>query len=142
VRIGSGVIKAAETLQSCSGYGAAGQNDVGLEPEQFRGIFCAPVGVVLGPAGADPHIAPNIPAQFLQALVKAASRSCSSGFSAARFMRAPIRRKRSGCCGRAASGHVAAAPPWFFVSYSGKRAVWYFGHQPTGFWGAKFNLHL
>jgi hypothetical protein len=32
--------------------------------------------------------------------------------------------------------------PRFFVSYSGKRVIWYFGHQPTGFWGAKFNLHL
>jgi hypothetical protein len=32
--------------------------------------------------------------------------------------------------------------PRFFVSYSGKRVVWYFGHQPTGFWGAKFNLNL
>jgi len=29
----------------------------------------------------------------------------------------------------------------FFVSYSGKRVVWYFGHQPTGFFGCKFNLH-
>jgi hypothetical protein len=32
--------------------------------------------------------------------------------------------------------------PRFFVSYSGERVVWYFGHQPTGFWGAKFNLNL
>jgi hypothetical protein len=31
--------------------------------------------------------------------------------------------------------------PRVFVSYSGKRVVWYLGHQPTGFWGAKFNLH-
>jgi hypothetical protein len=33
---------------------------------------------------------------------------------------------------------------WFprvFLSYSGRRVVWYFGHQPTGFWGAKFNIH-
>jgi hypothetical protein len=29
----------------------------------------------------------------------------------------------------------------FFVSYSGKRVVWYIGHQPTGFFGCKFNLH-
>jgi hypothetical protein len=28
-----------------------------------------------------------------------------------------------------------------FVSYSGKRVVWYVGHQPSGFWGVKFNLH-
>ena len=29
----------------------------------------------------------------------------------------------------------------FFVSYSGERVVWYFGHQPSGFFGCKFNLH-
>src|SRR5215475_2561068 len=61
---------AAEMLQSCHGYGAAGQDDVGREREQFRSIFCAPVGVVLGPADVDPHITSNIPAQFLQALVE------------------------------------------------------------------------
>src|SRR5262249_32170501 len=47
-----------------------GQDDVEREREQFRGIFCTPVGVVLGPASVDPHIAANIPAQFLQALVE------------------------------------------------------------------------
>src|SRR5215475_4724209 len=28
-----------------------------------------------------------------------------------------------------------------FVSYSGRRVVWYAGWQPSGFFGAKFNLH-
>jgi hypothetical protein len=28
-----------------------------------------------------------------------------------------------------------------FVSYSGKKVVWYIGWQPSGFFGAKFNLH-
>jgi len=28
-----------------------------------------------------------------------------------------------------------------FVSYSGKRVVWYVGWQPSGFFGLKFNLH-
>jgi hypothetical protein len=28
-----------------------------------------------------------------------------------------------------------------FVSYSGRRVVWYLGWQPSGFFGAKFNLH-
>lgn len=32
--------------------------------------------------------------------------------------------------------------PRAFVSYSGKRVLWYLGWQPTGFFGAKFNLHL
>ena len=38
-------------------------------------------------------------------------RACASGSSAARFMSTPMRRIRSGCCARAASGHAAAAPP-------------------------------
>jgi hypothetical protein len=38
-------------------------------------------------------------------------RACDSGSSAARFMSTPIRRIRSGCCARVASGHAAAAPP-------------------------------
>jgi hypothetical protein len=28
-----------------------------------------------------------------------------------------------------------------FVSYSGRRVVWYLGWQPSGFFGAKFSLH-
>jgi hypothetical protein len=28
-----------------------------------------------------------------------------------------------------------------FVSYSGRRVVWYAGWQPSGFLGVKFNLH-
>jgi hypothetical protein len=28
-----------------------------------------------------------------------------------------------------------------FVSYCGRRVVWYFGWQPSGFFGCKFNLH-
>ena len=30
--------------------------------------------------------------------------------------------------------------PRFFVSYSGKRLVWYAGWQPSGFFGAKLNI--
>jgi hypothetical protein len=30
--------------------------------------------------------------------------------------------------------------PRLFLSYSGKSVVWYVGHQPSGFWGVKFNL--
>jgi tripartite-type tricarboxylate transporter receptor subunit TctC len=38
-------------------------------------------------------------------------RAGPSGSSAARFMSTPMRRNRSGCCARAASGHPAAALP-------------------------------
>lgn len=31
--------------------------------------------------------------------------------------------------------------PRWFISYSGKRVVWYYGTNYTGFYGAKFNLH-
>ena len=30
--------------------------------------------------------------------------------------------------------------PRFFVSYSGERVIWYFGYQPSGFFGYKFNI--
>jgi hypothetical protein len=29
----------------------------------------------------------------------------------------------------------------YWTSYSGPRVVWYYGHNPSGFYGAKFNLH-
>jgi hypothetical protein len=38
---------------------------------------------------------------------------------------------------------VISLSGWFplpYVSYSGKRVVWYFGWQPSGFFGAKFNI--
>jgi hypothetical protein len=41
----------------------------------------------------------------------AARRTCPSASSAAKFMSTPMCRTRSACCARAASGHVAAAPP-------------------------------
>src|SRR5262249_36350761 len=41
----------------------------------------------------------------------AALRACPSASSAARFTSTPIRRIRSPCCARAASGHTTAAPP-------------------------------
>ena len=30
--------------------------------------------------------------------------------------------------------------PRVFVSYSGERVIWYFGYQPSGFFGCKFNI--
>src|SRR5262245_48846623 len=38
-------------------------------------------------------------------------RACASGSSTAKVMSSPMRRTRSRCCARAASGHAAAAPP-------------------------------
>jgi hypothetical protein len=57
-------------LQRCHGQGAAGQGDVRGERDQFRGIFCALVGVVRAPAGINPRIVANPPTQFLQTLVE------------------------------------------------------------------------
>src|SRR5262245_19206236 len=41
----------------------------------------------------------------------AALRASACGLSASRLVSTPMRRIRSGCCARAASGHAAAAPP-------------------------------
>jgi len=72
-------------LQRCHSQGAAGQDDVRREPEQFRRIFCASVGIVLAPASVDPRITPNIPTQFLQALVE-----CRKSVLAFWIVRGPV----------------------------------------------------
>jgi hypothetical protein len=61
---------AADMLQGCHSQGAAGQDDVRGERNQSRRMFYALVGIVLAPAGLDPYIPANTPAQFLQALVE------------------------------------------------------------------------
>src|SRR5262249_35681774 len=61
---------AADPLQCCRGQGAACQDDVRSERNQSRSLFYSLVGVVLGPAGLDPYIPANTPAQFLQALLE------------------------------------------------------------------------
>ena len=68
------------------------------------------VGIARAPAVVDPHVAALGPAQLLQALLECRERPDASGSSAARFMSTPMRRIRSGCCARAASGHAAAPP--------------------------------
>jgi hypothetical protein len=55
---------------SVVGQGAAGQDDVRGERDQFRSMFYALVGIVLAPASLDPYIPANTPAQFLEALVE------------------------------------------------------------------------
>src|SRR5262249_24303220 len=61
---------AADPLQCCRGQGAACQDDVRGERDQSRSLIYSLVGVVLGPAGLDPYIPPNPPAQFLQDLLE------------------------------------------------------------------------
>jgi hypothetical protein len=55
---------------SVVGQGAAGQDDVRGERDQFRSMFYALVGIVLAPASLDRYIPANTPAQFLEALVE------------------------------------------------------------------------
>src|SRR6516162_7410396 len=61
---------AADMLQCCHGQGAAGQDDVRGERDQSRSLFYTLVGNVLAPAGLDPYIPTNAPAQLLEALVE------------------------------------------------------------------------
>jgi hypothetical protein len=49
-------------------------------------------------------------------------RACASGSSAAKVISTPMRRTRSGCCARAASGHAAAAP--HSVNMNSRRRMW------------------
>ena len=50
-------------------------------------------------------------------------RAMDSGSSAARFMSTPIRRIRSPCCARAATGHAAAAPPMSLMNSRRRIAI-------------------
>src|SRR5215471_1737344 len=110
---------AADMLQRRHGEGAAGQDDVRRERDQFCGIFCAPVRVILAPAGVNPYIAANTPAQFLQALVK--GRKSVLAFW---IVRSPVhehanppqtfrllRARRERPCGRAAEQRDEIAAP-------------------------------
>ena len=70
------------------------------------------VGIAVRPAGVDPHVAADGPAQLLQPLQE--RRDAGLIFRDRPRLRAGARRcaaSRSACCARAASGHAAAAPP-------------------------------
>src|SRR5450759_323006 len=54
---------------------------------------------------------PSVQPNSRRPCTNAASRACPCRSSAARLISTPMRRIRSGCCAREASGHVAAAPP-------------------------------
>jgi hypothetical protein len=58
----------------------------------------------------DADIAALRPSEPFKPCANAATRAGKSGSSAAKYVSTPIRRIRSGCCARAASGHAAAPP--------------------------------
>ena len=71
------------------------------------------------PAGQRYSISTSRPGDHLKSSTfrcNAAACFCPSGSLATRAISTPIRRMRSGCCARAASGHVAAMPPSAAIS--------------------------
>ena len=87
---------------------ASGHNDVRRERDQFRRIFA---GIPTVKAVVNAHIAAVGPTQLLQRLYECTVAGLNSGSVSERPANMPMRRMRSGCCARAASGHAAAAPP-------------------------------
>ena len=87
---------------------AGGQDDVRRERDQFRRVSANVGGIARAPAIVDPHVAAVDPAQLLQPLHERRDAGLRSGSSLAAAMSTPIRRMRSPCCARAASGHAAA----------------------------------
>ena len=72
-----------------------------------------------GPAGVDPHVAAVGPAQLLQPLQERRDAGLIFRIVRGRRVRStPMRRIRSGCCARAASGHAAAAPPRSVMNFA------------------------
>jgi hypothetical protein len=92
-------------LQRQHGRAADGQDNVRPGRDQFRCVPASTVRIGPSPASVDPHVAADGPPELLEPV---ATRACPSGSCSARFMSTPIRRIRSGCCARAASGHAAA----------------------------------
>ena len=90
--------------------GAAGQDDVRRERDQFRRVSAKAVGIAGGPAVVDPHVAAVGPAQLLQPLQERPKTGLSLPDRPRPVMSTPMRRTRSACCARAASGHAAAPP--------------------------------
>jgi hypothetical protein len=86
------------------------QDDVGRERDQFRRVFAKEFGIARSNdtrsarCGRRSNPIPAGPCR------NAALRACSAS-SEPRFMSTPMRRIRSPCCARAASGHAAAPPP-------------------------------
>src|SRR5262249_10089190 len=62
--------RAADTLQGGYAQGAAGQDDIRRERNQFRRVSALAVSIVRAPAGVDPHIAAVVPAQLFQTLLE------------------------------------------------------------------------
>ena len=100
---------AGRLQQRLHGRSAGGQDDVRRERNQFRRMF-ANRSASPRPSGYRSARCGHRPAQLLQPLHGTPlRRACTSGSSAA-SMSTPMRRIRSGCCARAASGHAAAPP--------------------------------
>ena len=103
-RHGAGRLLATAPRSRCHG-----QDDVRRERNQFRRVSANAVGITPAPTSVDPHVAAVDPAQLLQSLQE--RRDASLRFRIVRaVMSTPMRRIRSGCCARAASGHAAAPP--------------------------------
>ena len=93
------------------GRGAMGQNDVRRERGQFRRVPANVGGIARGPAGVDPHVAAVVQPDCCKPLPERPDAGLSfhdrprlPGSST------PMRRVRSRCCARAATGHAAAPP--------------------------------
>ena len=94
------------------GRSASGKNHVRRKRQQFAprlasalGIGCRPTGHRHARCGPRPSPTPATLARMRRA------RACAAASSALMLMSTPMRRIRSPCCPRAASGHAAAAPP-------------------------------
>ena len=102
---------AGRLLQRGHGCAPGGHDDVRGKRDQFRRVFArrspapAPQRVSIG------TLRPSVQPNSCSACRNAAMRACPSGSSAAVFMSTPMRRTRSACCARAASGQATAAPP-------------------------------
>src|SRR5262249_30060585 len=74
-------------LQCYYGRGAASQDDIGRECDQFRRIYATAVGIESTPTVVDPHVATDGPAQLLQTL-----RECGDAGRCFRIVRGQVQK--------------------------------------------------
>jgi len=110
---GSPLVKTMGIVRVSRGNGRRGracQDDVGLQADQLLRQLPYLIDVTSAPTRVHPHVAANEPAQARKRLGECRDVSLPHGIVFVAPDEHAMRRTRSPCCPRAASGHAAAPP--------------------------------
>jgi hypothetical protein len=97
-------------LEGSGRRGSVCHENVGSQADQSLCERSNPIGVIAVPSKVHPHVAAIGPTQIRKRLGERRDLGFPRGSFSSPNMRTPMRRTRSPCCARAASGHAAALP--------------------------------